>query len=70
MDGKLFKYLASIHGDDMQSVANILGVNKNTVYSWVNGKGNITQKHMRVIVERWSLSPEQIKDLFFPACNG
>ena len=65
MNGLLLKYIAARYGDTMQDLADALGIFPTTLSRKVNGKDEFKLREIRQIIERYSLTPEDVMRIFF-----
>lgn len=66
MNTPLFRSIMVLHGDTNKSLAEYLGKSEQTVCNKINENGTeFTQGEIAMIIARYELSAEQIKDVFF-----
>lgn len=66
MNKALFRSFMALHGDTNKSLAKFLGKSEQTVCNKINENDTeFTQGEIAMITERYSLTAEQIKDIFF-----
>lgn len=53
------------NGDSGTDLANAIGIKSPTFSNKKNGKAEFTQSEIRQIADRYNLSPERIKEIFF-----
>lgn len=53
------------HGDNYTTLAKALGKNIATLSSKIHGRLKFSQQEMQTIIDRYELSPERIKTIFF-----
>lgn len=66
MNKALFRSFMALHGDTNKTLAKFLDKSEQTVCNKINENGTeFTQGEIAMITERYSLTGEQIKDIFF-----
>lgn len=66
MDALKLKWHMNKHNDTVPILAEFLGVNKITLYSKIrNEKQEFTQGEIKKIAERYSLTANEINEIFF-----
>lgn len=58
-------FLMQKNGDRSQELARAIGVSRSCFSAKINGKSNFNQREIRMIKERYSLSPEDLCLTFF-----
>lgn len=53
------------YGDTQTELARILGLTKSTLSWKINGKSEFKQSEIKAIADRYSLTPEEVKYMFF-----
>lgn len=64
MDKKLFESKRTLFGDTQESLAAYLGKTVQTVNAKINGNGTWDQDEIRMIKNRYQLTPEEVTDIF------
>lgn len=54
-----------LNGDTQKTIADALNVSEQTVGDKVNGISEFKQSEIKVLINRWNLSPEQVDEIFF-----
>lgn len=54
-----------LHGDTGLSLSKVLGIAHNTFSNKLNGRVDFTQNEIRLIKERYDLSPTVVDEIFF-----
>jgi DNA-binding XRE family transcriptional regulator len=66
MNSKLLRSIMVMHGDTNKTLAEFLDVSEQSVSNKINENGTeFKQGEIKMIAEKYSLSPEQIQDIFF-----
>lgn len=66
MNKALFRSFMALHGDTNRTLAKFLDKSEQTVCNKINENGTeFTQGEIASISERYNLTAEQIKDIFF-----
>lgn len=67
MNIALFKYYMAKNSETMSTLAAALGKCKATVSNCVNGntKSEFNRMDIKILKERWKLTPEQVDKVFF-----
>lgn len=66
MNSKLFRSIMVLYGDTNKALAAFLNVSEQTICNKINENGTeFKQGEIAKIVERYSLTSEQISDIFF-----
>ena len=53
------------HGDTQKQVADILGIAEQTLSSKVNGETDFKHSEIKILIDRYGLTPEQVDAIFF-----
>lgn len=69
MNKNHFKSIMVLHGDTQKTVADALGVSEQTVGDKVNGLSDFKQSEIKVLIDRWELTPAQVDEIFFSGEN-
>jgi len=65
VDRHLFNYHMAKNGDTQKTIAIALGITSASVSHKVSGvRGDFTRKEIAILSERWSLSGEDVKQIF------
>ena len=65
MDARLLKYFIKRNGDTHLQLVEALGINESTLYRKFRHQPGFTQKEIKIIIERYQLSPENVMKIFF-----
>ena len=66
MNSTLFRSIMVLNNDTNKSLAEFLGISEQTVCNKINENGTeFKQGEMKMIIKRYNLTPEQIRDIFF-----
>ena len=65
MNNNYLKYLMAQKGDTQKDISNLLGISQNAFINKMRGKNYFTMREVRLIVERYDLDYEEIKEIFF-----
>lgn len=52
-------------GDTGRTIAKCLGINEGSVYNKRTGKTDFTAREIRLLKERFDLTPEEVDSIFF-----
>lgn len=52
-------------GDTQNTLADVLGITKSTLSWKINGKTDFKQSEIKMIADRYNLTGEEIKSMFF-----
>ena len=69
MNKNHFKSVMVLHGDTQKTVADALGVSDQTIGDKVNGISDFKQSEIKILIDRWNLSPAQVDEIFFSGDN-
>lgn len=64
MQTKLLKMKMLEHGDDVTSLAQYLGIARQTLSSKINGNRDFKQSEIDVIADRYNLTPHEVVSIF------
>lgn len=67
MNPNKLRAVMALHGDSGVDLAKFLNISKQAFYSKINGRDGreFTQSEIQKIKERYSLTPEEVDDIFF-----
>ena len=65
MNTNYLKYKMSQKGDSQKEICELLGISQNALINKFKGKNYFTMREVRLIVERYDLNYEEIKEIFF-----
>ena len=65
MDARLLKYFIKRSGDTHLQLVDALGINESTLYRKFRHQPGFTQKEIKIIIERYKLTPEDVMNIFF-----
>ncbi len=66
MNKKLLRSVMILHGDTNKTLAEYLGISERSVSDKINESGTeFKQCEISLIIERYHLTAQQIKDIFF-----
>ena len=65
MNTNYLKYIMLQHDDTQQEICKLLGISQNAFINKMRGKNYFTMREVRLIVERYDLDYEEIKEIFF-----
>ena len=65
MNTNYLKYKMSQKGDTQKEICEILNISQNAFINKMRGKNYFTMREVRLIVERYDLNYEEIKEIFF-----
>lgn len=65
MNKNYFKSIMVLHGDTQKTIADVLGISEQTVGDKVNGISDFKQSEIKVLIDRWKLTPEKVNEIFF-----
>lgn len=69
MNKNHFKSIMVLNGDTQKTVADALNVSEQTVGDKVNGISDFKQSEIKVLINRWNLTPSQVDEIFFNGEN-
>lgn len=65
MNGDLLQYEIKTHKDKQCEVAEVLNINNSTLSQKIKGKSEFTRKEIKMLKDRYDLSPEKVIQIFF-----
>ena len=65
MNKNLFRAIHTAHGDTQKQVAEILGIAEQTLAAKVNGETDFKHSEIKLLIDRYGLTPEQVDQIFF-----
>ena len=65
MNTNYLKYKMSQKGDSQKEICELLDISQNAFINKMRGKNYFTMREVRLIVERYDLNYEEIKEIFF-----
>ena len=66
MNSRLLRSIMALHNDTNKSLAEFLGLSEQTVCNKINeNETEFKQGEIAMIIKRYKLSAEQIRDIFF-----
>jgi DNA-binding XRE family transcriptional regulator len=65
IDSKLLRSKMVLFGDTTESLAEVLGISRQTLSAKINGKIDFWQSEMKIIIVRYDLTPEETHQMFF-----
>lgn len=54
----------ALHGDSMDSVAELLGITRQTLHDKRNGRSQFKPTEIKVLATHWDLSEDEIVEMF------
>ena len=69
MNKNHFRSIMTLYGDTQKTVADALNVSEQTVGDKVNGLSDFKQSEIKVLIDRWKLTPSQVDEIFFNGEN-
>lgn len=70
MNKNALKSVMVLHGDTQKKIAELLDLSEQTVSDKVNGLSDFKQSEIKLLIDRYSLSPDQVDDIFFGEPSG
>lgn len=64
MNSNKLRAAMALHGDTGQRLSQAIGISHNTFSKKLNGQVSFVQNEIQAISERYSLSPDEIVDIF------
>ena len=64
MNSNYLKYKMSQHGDSQKQISNLLSISQNALINKLKGKNYFTMREVRLLVERYDLDYEEIREIF------
>ena len=65
MNTNYLKYIMLQHDDTQKEICELLSISQNAFINKMRGKNYFTMREVRLIVERYDLDYEEIKEIFF-----
>lgn len=65
MNKNHFRSVMVLHEDTQKTVADALGVSEQTVGDKINGVSDFKQSEIKILIDRWGLTPSQVDEIFF-----
>lgn len=65
MNKNAFRSVMIYHGDTQKDVADALSITEQTVSDKINGLSDFKQTEIKILIERWKLTPGQVDEIFF-----
>lgn len=65
MNKNYFKSIMVLNGDTQKTIADALGISAQTVGDKVNNISDFKQSEIKVLIDRWKLTPEKVNEIFF-----
>ena len=53
------------HGDTQKQVADYIGITEQTLSAKVNGETDFKHSEIKLLIDRYGLTPEQVDQIFF-----
>lgn len=69
MNKNAFRSVMIYHGDTQKDVADALGISEQTVSDKVNGSSDFKQSEIKILIDRYNLTPAQVNEIFFGVKN-
>ena len=70
MNKNHFKSVMVLHGDTQKSVADALTVSEQTIGDKINSISEFKQSEIKILIDRWNLTPAQVDEIFFNGNEG
>lgn len=70
MNKNHFKSVMVLYGDTQKSVADALTVSEQTIGDKINGISEFKQSEIKILIDRWNLTPAQVDEIFFSGNEG
>lgn len=70
MNKNHFKSIMVLHGDTQKSIADALTVSEQTIGDKINGISDFKQSEIKILIDRWNLTPAQVDEIFFSTNEG
>lgn len=67
MNKRAFKSVMVYHGDTQKDVATALDITEQTVGNKLNGLSDFKQSEIKILIDRYNLTPAQVDEMFFGA---
>ena len=67
MNSRKFRAMMIEHGDTVESLSRVIGIARSTMYRKIGGYGgaDFTREEIATIKRHWSLTPEEVDEIFF-----
>lgn len=65
MNKNAFRSIMVRHGDTQRDVAVALNITEQTVGDKINGVSEFKQSEIKIIIQRYGLTPAQVDEIFF-----
>ena len=65
MNKNAFVSIMALHGDTRRTLAQALGVTTHTVGEKINGHSDFKQSEIKIVIDRYNLTPTQVDKIFF-----
>lgn len=65
MNKNLMKSVMALHGDTQKSIAELLNLSEQTISEKMNGLSDFKQSEIKLLIDRYKLTPDQVDDIFF-----
>ena len=69
MNKNHFKSVMALYGDTQKTVAAALNVSEQTIGDKINGLSDFKQSEIKILIDRWNLTPAQVDEIFFNSLN-
>lgn len=69
MNKNAFRSVMVLHGDTQKDVADALNISEQTVGDKVNGYSDFKQSEIKILIQRYNLTPAQVDEIFFGVTN-
>lgn len=67
MNRNAFISIMTLHGDTRRTLAQAMEISTQTVGEKINGRSDFKHSEMKMIIERYNLTPAQVDQVFFGA---
>ena len=65
LNKNLFRAMHTAHGDTQKQVADYIGITEQTLSAKVNGETDFKHSEIKLLIDRYGLTPEQVDQIFF-----
>lgn len=65
MNKNLFRAMHAAHGHTQKDVAAMLDITEQTLSAKVNGETDFKHSEIKILIDRYGLTPEQVDEIFF-----
>lgn len=65
MNKRAFKSVMVCHGDTQKDIATALDITEQTVCKKLNGLSDFKQSEIKILIDRYNLTPAQVDEMFF-----